>query len=393
MKINYSKYTNKIKFWKSVIENVKNFSGTSPPSVFVGSSFYPKVFVGVLSPTEKKDSTSILDSPENWYKNRSSISDILNYRSQMILSRFKTESVINNPGNMEQVVQEIASAKKSTDIEVNLKNNPKFSFNIEKNIINSPIGSPAQVLNIKITSNPTIEKKVNYVIDDFDLKANDAIMNLYNKGIEISRLQKIFSSGLLGNKNQRKFVPTRWGITAVDDIIGKSLMKNIHYYPVIDKPTLFHNEYLGNHYEILFIPNKYRFELIESWNEGIDNSNFSLSSDYEDNYGRKNYANQTHGAFYAGRLAIMEYFMKTKKQASVLIIREILPTYDVPLGIWQMRETVRGAFENKPETFATVTQALLRLSSRLNLGSKWMGKSELLKNLTEQRTIKNFISF
>ena len=389
MRVDYSKYSDKIKFWKSAVENVKDFTGTSPPSVFIGSAFYPKVFVGVLSPPKQEESTEILDSPEMWYKQRASISDIVGYRSQMVLSRFKTKSVAADPGKMEEVVQEVASAKKSADIEINLKNEPKFKFDFDQRA--SPVGSPAQVDKIRIVSNPSVEHRVDYIVSDNDMKAENAVVDLYNRGIEVSRVQKIFSSGMLGLNTQRKFVPTRWGITAVDDIIGKSLRKDVYHHPKIDEVTLYHNEYLGNHYEILLIPEAYQFELIESWaNQAWGTGGYN--TDYEPNGGRKDYASNTAGAFYVGRLAVLEHLNKIKRQASVLIVRDILPSYDVPLGIWQMRETVRGAFDSKPEKFSTVTQALLRLSSRMVRGSRWMGSSKLLKTMRQQKTIASFVS-
>ena len=64
VKIDYSKYWDRVKFWKEVIEQNDNFLGTSPPAVFVGSSFYPKVNVGVLSPTVLERDASLLDDPQ-----------------------------------------------------------------------------------------------------------------------------------------------------------------------------------------------------------------------------------------------------------------------------------------------------------------------------------------
>jgi hypothetical protein len=159
--------------------------------------------------------------------------------------------------------------------------------------------------------------------------------------------------------------------------------------PEVSEFTLFHNEYLGNHYEILLMPGEYQYELVEAWNS-MGSSDFS--SDYEPNRGIKGYADNTQGAFYSGRLAVAEYLHKIKRQASVLIVREILPTYDVPLGIWQMRETVRGAFDREPEKFNSLQEALLRISKRVTVGMKWKLKSQLLKNLREQRKLTNFIS-
>src|SRR5437879_4385191 len=117
MRVDYSKYADKVLFWKSVVENVKDFTGTSPPSIFVGRNFYPKVFVGVLSPPQQHETTEILDSPESWYKERATIAQILGYRGQMVYSRFQIDSVKNRPGKLEEVVQEVSMAKKSADVE------------------------------------------------------------------------------------------------------------------------------------------------------------------------------------------------------------------------------------------------------------------------------------
>ena len=47
--------------------------------------------------------------------------------------------------------------------------------------------------------------------------ANEAVLNLYDAGVEISKIQKCFSIGMMGKK--RKLTPTKWSITATDDII------------------------------------------------------------------------------------------------------------------------------------------------------------------------------
>ncbi len=386
MKIDYSKYADKIKFWKKTIESTKSFVGSSPPSVFVGRAFYPRVFVGILSPPSHVDAASVLDSPETWYKKGADIAEILSYRGQMIYSRFKSSSVKHPSGKLEDVVKEIAMAKRPTDVEIELKKNPKFKFMLDNWII--PVGNPAPIVHARLTENPSVERNVDYLISDIDFKATQAANRLYQLGIQVSRIQKIFSAGLLGLKMQRKFVPTRWSITAVDDIIGKNLREKVKDFQELGNIRLFNNDYLGNHYEILLIPGKYEFELIESWN------NFGMTGiggDYEPYEGRKTYADSTHGAFYAGRLAVLEYLERIKRQASILIVREILPTYDVPVGIWQLREAVRGAFDKLYETFATVDLALNRISGRLQIKNKWIPKSILLKELKEQTKLKQFL--
>lgn len=385
MKIDYSKVADKIKFWKKTIENVKEFVGSSPPSLFVGRAFYPKIWVGILAPPFHMKHAEILDFPEIWYKERASIEKILNYRSQLVYSRFKVSSVKRPKGKLVEILQELAMAKKSTDVEIELKKKPKFKLRLSNWFI--PVGNPAPILNAKLAENVKVERKVDYLISDYELKAEDAVLGLYKYKIPVSRIQKIFSAGLLGLSTQRKFVPTRWSITAVDDIVGNSLREKIKNYSEVNEYKLFSNEYLANHFEILLIPYVYNYEFIEAWNI---HKNISIGSDFEPYWGRKKYVETTAGAFYAARLAVLEYLEKIKRQAAVLIIREIKPEYYAPVGVWKIRETVRDAFNKKPKTFDSLENALKEVCKNLIISSKWMRKSKLIKILKFQTKIKKF---
>ena len=58
-----------------------SLSGTSPPSVFVGSYNYPKVNVGPMVPPIHGD-TSLLDTPEKWIGK--TLEEIVNYRLNLV---------------------------------------------------------------------------------------------------------------------------------------------------------------------------------------------------------------------------------------------------------------------------------------------------------------------
>jgi hypothetical protein len=378
------KILEKAKFWKSSIEATKNFTGTSPPSIFVGKAFFPKVYVGILSPPSQQATADLLDSPEKWYQDKASIDQIVGYRGQLIYSRFKSD-VHSFKGKLLETVQEVAMSKKPADVEIELRKNPKFQFSF--NPITTIIGNPAPMLRARLTENPSVERKVDYLVSDIDVKAVSAVKELYSSKLPVSRIQKIFSAGLLGIQTERKFVPTRWSITAVDDIIGKILLTKVREHQELGEFRLFSNEYLGNHYEILLIPREYQYELIECWTAF---GKVEFYSDYEPYWGRKDYAINTHGAFYSGRLAVMEYLNRIKRQATILIVREILPSYEIPLGIWQMRETVRGAFTQPYERFDSLGQAVKRISGKVTVKGNWQFKSKLLKKLKEQRKISEF---
>lgn len=385
MKVDYSKVLDKIKFWKKIVENAKDFTGTSPPGLFVGKAWYPKVYVGILAPAQHQENAEMLDSPEKWYQQKASIEQILDYRGQLIYSRFR--SPVKNPkGKLVEVTQELAMVKKPTDVEIQLKKNPQFKFTF--NDWFAPIGNPAPVLEARLAENPVVERKVDYLVSDFDLKAQDAVVELYKGAIPVSRIQKIFSAGLLGLPIQRKFVPTRWSITGVDDILGKMMMEKVKTFQELSEYLLFSNEYLANHFEILLVPRSYQYEFIEAWD--LDKPQPTVASDYEPYWGRKAYAENTHGAFYAAKLAVMEYLEKIKRQAAILIVREVKPEYTFPVGVWKIRETVRDAFNKPCEKFDSLEHAIKRIGEKMLIKDKWKSKSKLLRILKGQKKIKEF---
>jgi len=387
VEVDYSKVMDKVKFWKTVIEAAKDFTGTTPPSLFVGRYGYPKVYVGILSPPvhQPREAAAMLDAPELWYSERATIEQILNFRGQMIYSRFRS-SVKKPAGRLVETTQELAMTRRPTDIEVQLKKQPRFRMRFDTWA--TPIGNPAPIVKVQLAENPSVERKVDYIVSDTDLKAQDAVAQLYEYRIPVSRIQKIFSAGLLGVRFQRKFVPTRWSITGVDDILGRHVIQRVKDYQPLGEIRLFSNEYIGNHYEILLIPGTYEYELVEVWD--VNKSNPSIGSDYERHWLRKSYADTTHGAFYSGRLAVGEYLESIKRQAAVLIVREVRESYWAPVGIWQLREAVRGAFKKSCERFNTIEQAVERICNRLIVGNKWIYKSKLLRELKEQKKLAAF---
>ncbi|MDI6798769.1 MAG: hypothetical protein QMD12_02115 [Candidatus Aenigmarchaeota archaeon] len=385
MKVDYGKVIDRVKFWKRVIESAKDFVGTSPPALFVGRAWYPRVYVGILAPPTQQENADILDFPEKWYQQKASIDQILNFRGQLIYSRFRT-SVKNPKGKLAEVTQELAMAKKPTDVEIRLKKSPRFKFTF--NDWFAPIGNPAPVLEARLSENPVVERKVDYLVSDFDIKAQDAVVELYKHGLPISRIQKIFSAGLLGLPIQRKFVPTRWSLTAVDDILGRAMMEKIKTFQDLDEYFLFSNEYLANHFEILLIPGSYQYEFIEAWD--LDKLQPTIASDYEPYRGRETYADNTHGAFYSSRLACCEALERMRRQAAVLVVREVRPEYTVPVGVWKIRETVRDAFNKPPEKFNSLEQAIRRVCEKLMIKDKWIRKSKLIRILREQKKIIQF---
>jgi hypothetical protein len=217
-----------------------------------------------------------------------------------------------------------------------------------------PMGPNAKLKKAELTSNPKIHTKVEKVYSDTDLKANDAIIYLYENEFDENFLSRILSIGTVGLKANRKLVPTRWSITATDDAIANHLMEEVKQFPEMNFTSYF-GSYLGNYYLILCFPGPWTYELFEtylpkaSWNTTEE---INFMTDYENFYGRTAYAENCAGGYYAARLPILEKLREIKKQGTILALRFITGEYAVPLGVWVCRESVRKSMNSKPIEFS-----------------------------------------
>jgi hypothetical protein len=328
--------------------NSENFSCSSP-APFVGKAGYPDINVGILSPPERKDDAWEYDAPRYWADNSYQIPRIIELRSSLINSRFKTN--VKNTDKFLEISQEIGMATKPVELEIQLDGRPYYSTNYDSSL--APIGPNAKLRKAELTSNPSIPRDVDKVVDDHGMKAQEAMLYLNKKGHDENFLSKLLSVGTIGIANQRKLVPTRWSITAVDDLLAKDSLKKIRGYPE-EEHTYYSGNYLGNYYFVMFFPDKWGYELFEaylpkaSWNISGE---IQYSTDYEGFNGRKDYAENCAGGYYAARLAATEKLLQRKRQAGVLCIRIITGEYAAPLGVWVCREAARKAMNSKPISF------------------------------------------
>ncbi|NQE52007.1 hypothetical protein C5S29_00340, partial [ANME-1 cluster archaeon GoMg3.2] len=215
---------------------------------------------------------------------------------------------------------------------------------------------------------PKIPKQVESIVSD-ELKAVESAKGLYDLGLDVYKVAEILSAGTLGLHRDKKMVPTRWSITATDDLIFKKLATQLKEYPVIDSYYVYESSYLDNHFQILLMPTLFEYENFEAWFPGSvwNDASFlrpAIVEDYEGFKGRKQYAEEG-GGYYAARLAVAEALHKMRRQAGVIVFREIHPSYFIPLGVWVVRETVRAAFRNKCVNFETKMAALKYIDSLL----------------------------
>ncbi len=371
--------------------NSEDIAGASPPSVFIGRIGYPYVYAGPLVPPVQED-TSLYDLPELWFGK--TIDEIVGFRSMLVRGKHRVHvKKFEEAGKIIEKTRELALASKPVDVELTLKKKPRGFLVLDDEV--QPFGPSAPIRDLNI-GNPYWDHHVEKAYDDTDLKAAEAVLELYNKGVFITKIQRAFSVGAFGLKKNRRLVPTRWSITAVDSIVSKALMEKVKQFPELSEYRVYESRYLDSVFEVLMIPARWSYETIEAWYPGTVwnqyGRNVFLYSDWEDHKGRTTYA-EIGGCYYAARLAVCEKLVDEKRQATVIIFREAHPGYIMPVGVWNVRETVRNAMKQKPLVYNTLSEALKRVASQLRIPLKrWIQNSELLQNILFQRRITDFLN-
>jgi len=369
--------------------STENIEGVSPPSVFIGRIGYPHVYVGPLVPPVQED-TSIYDLPEQWFGR--SIDEIVGFRSMLIRGKHRVHvRKFANAGKIMEKTRDLALAENSVDTELNLMKKPRGSLFMDDSV--QPFGPSAPIKNLQV-NNARFEHHIEKAYYDTDLRATEAVLGLYDQGVMVTKIQKAFSVGAFGIEKNRRLVPTRWSITAVDDIVSKNLAKIVKTFPEINEYRVYESVYLDNVFEILMIPAAWSYESMEAWYPGTvwnpHGRNTAIYSDYEGNDGRTTYA-QIGGCYYSARLAVCEQLTKERRQATVIVLREARPGYIMPIGVWQVRENVRNAMMHVPIKFNTLKEALKRVSTQLEIPlERWINQSALLKSVLYQRRITDY---
>ncbi len=366
-------------------------SGSSPPGVFVGRYGYPKVFIGPMVPSIHGD-TQLLDTPELW--KGKTIEQIVDYRYSLIRGCMTADIHAAVSGSrLIRDLQEIAMSTKSADSELKLARKPMGRVTFNEN--SQPFGPSAPMKQFTTSGNISVDSRIEKAYYDTDLKASDAVFQLYRSGILFSKLEKSFSIGVFGQKKKRKLVPTRWSITAVDSNLSLRLIDEIKNYETLDEIRVFRYENLDNVYVGILTPEKWKFEWIEAWHSGTAWNKFgsrpAMIGDFEGFYGRKTYA-KPGGCYYSTRFAVAEYLSREKRQAGAIMLREIHPGYILPVGVWNVRESIRGMLAGKYRSFDKFDDALeFACSNFIIKKNYWILNSELLKQAKEQRKITQYL--
>jgi hypothetical protein len=259
--------------------------------------------------------------------------------------------------------REVAIADRPVDVEVDLETTPEVDVGVDG--VTTPTGPRAAAADARVTENPHVPRAVEKTLSDGDWNAEGAMTYLYRKGFDVYDINTVLSAGAMGRGERRRLVPTRWSITAVDDTLGQYLRGRIRTASSIGGVEVYHETYVGNRYWVVLAPGTWEFELVEMkspgsvWNPAVTGTH--VGSDSEGFEGRDEYVSETSGAYYASRLAVLEHLESRDRQAKALVLREVTDEYWAPVGVWQIRESVRGALEGDPATAETLHGAVGQL--------------------------------
>ena len=370
--------------------NKTELVGSSPTDIFVGRYGYPKIFVGPMVPPEFGD-TSLLGMPERW--GGMSIESIVSMRSKLVRGMYLTNVKNVEKSKFEEQIRDLALAESSTGTEMSFAKKPYVKIELRDEV--QPFGPSAEIKNFNVY-NIRADKKIESMYLDSDATASTSIIELYNRGVPVSMIQKGLSAGLFGIKENRRFVPTRWSITAVDDTISKRNRELIKSYNSVDAIYAYYNVALDNRWLVFLMPGNWSYESIEAWYPktiwNIDGKSISIYSSYEGYKGRKDYA-EIGGCYYAGRLAVTEKLLGIEKQASVLILREVHEGYLMPVGVWNVREHVRRTLAKEPTVLYSNSEMFDYIKSRLDIPvNNWIVNSRMLSNINSQRRLTDYIN-
>ncbi len=367
-----------------------NLEGSSPTDIFIGRFGYPYVQIGPLVPPEFGD-TSLLSTPEQWHS--LTMEDIVNFRSKLVRGMSLSKITDVEKGRLQEQVRDLALAERPADAELEFAKKPFIKMEFRDEV--QPYGPSAQLKEFSL-SNIKADKKIESRYTDTQAKAVTSLIELYQRGVNVSKLQKALSAGLFGVKNNRRFVPTRWSITAVDDTISKRMREDIKEYDPVDAIYAYYHVALDNRWLIFLMPGNWQYESIEAfypgtvWNE--DGKHVSIFGSYEGYHGRKTYA-EMGGCYYSGRLAITEKLKQVKRQAVALILREVHEGYTMPVGVWNVREHVRETLSKEPLILSSVPDMLNYIESKMQLRrNTWIDNSRILKDMFTQKKLNEYLS-
>jgi DNA repair protein NreA len=366
------------------------FEGSSPPGVFVGRFGYPNIAAGPLL-TPEHGSTELLDTPEAWVGRP--VDELVRFRTGLVRGthRFRVTDA-EKPISLLEDLQLVGLASASVESEALFRRPPRGHLALSDST--PPFGPSAPIERASFEVR-RVDPHLDRLASDVHASARTAVDELYTRGVRVSRIQRAFSIGTLGRRGRRKLVPTRWSITAVDDLLSKRNLELVHLLPELSEIEVHAYTALDNRWIIVLLPGAYRYESIEAWYPNTlwnpNPTEIVIAGDHEGSRGRTTYAS-IGGCYYAARLATSEALLARGRQAGVVVLREVHPGEILPLGVWNVREHVRAALTVPPVKLPTLRELAEFIGARFAIPiARWLRASAVLHEAATQRRLDAWV--
>jgi len=365
--------------------------GSSPPGLFVGRFGWPSVSVGPLLSPEHGE-TELYDTPEEWVGR--SVAEVVGFRTGLVrgTQRLRVTDA-ERPIPLLEDLQLLGIAAGSVESEATFRRPPRGHLALSD--ATPPFGPTAPIERMTLDVR-RVDPHLDRLTSDTDANARVAVGELYARGVRVSRIQRAFSIGTLGRRGRRRLVPTRWSITAVDDLLSKANLARIRTLPELSEILVHAYTALDNRWLIVLLPGAYRYESIEAWYPNTlwnpSSAEIVMIGDHEGHDGRTTYAS-IGGCYYAARLATSEALLAAGRQAGVVVLREVHPGEILPLGVWNVREHVRVAMRQPPERYATLRGLAERVRTAFAIPvERWLRTSAVLHEARTQRRLDDWLA-
>ena len=371
-----SMFYDEIKKYQNELIPTKEISGFGSMPI-VGEKNYPNLNIHNISNSEI--SNSYLNSSNVVKKD---YSEIVKLKAKNILGSTNKIYVKDVNDRINTELLDIYKSKKLVEFSSKFENELKFNKIVVDKIAGIG-GSKNELISLKANENISTSKQIEKYSNE-DIKSKEAIISLYEKGINEHQIINLLALGNFGIQINKKLVPTKWAISVYDQIIEKYLYQKITKFNCINNYEIYYYEDKGNFFLVILFPEVFSCEIIEQFDE-------ILEQDYVSNNNKLNKSEpETAGGFWASKLAIQEYLYKRKKQASYISIR-IIDGYDIPLGVVFVRESLRETMKKMIFKSSNLKEVEEFLKQNYFKHFIYFKKSKLLYNLNTQKKLNEFI--
>jgi len=364
-----------IKKYQQELKPTKEIEGFAS-SAIVGEKNYPNLKVHNISNDNINNS---------FFKTsdivKSNYSDIIKLKAKNILGSTQSLNIKKTNEKIREELENIYKSKKEIEFSSKFENELKFD-KILTSKVSGIMGSKNELLSINPNENTTTSNKIEKYITK-DIKSKEAIISLYEKGVNEHQIMNLLALGSFGININKKLVPTKWAISAYDQTIEKYLYSKIIKYNTINNYEIYHSNDKGNEFIIILIPDTFSAEVIEAFDNTIESDFVNFDNKF------KKLEPETAGGFYATKFGIFENLNERKKQASFISIR-IIENYDIPLGVVFVREKVRDAMKNKIFKSSNEKEIKEFLLKKYKNHFILFQNSKLLKEKIKQTKLKEF---